>query len=58
MANPTVRSRRPFHYPDEDASSDEDDTPSIMDEQGSPPLFPRPPVPLHIPPPFPQAEPN
>lgn len=37
MATPTVRSRRPFHYPDEDASSDDDDTPSIMDEQGTPP---------------------
>lgn len=41
MATPTVRSRRPFHYPDEDASSDDDDTPSIMDEQGTP--LPNPP---------------
>lgn len=58
MANPTVRSRRPFHYPDEDASSDDDDTPSIMDEQGSPPPFPpslRPPS--LRPPPHPPALP-
>ncbi|KAK0740984.1 hypothetical protein B0T18DRAFT_432192 [Schizothecium vesticola] len=33
MSAPAVRSRRPFHYPEDNSSSSDDDTPSIMDEQ-------------------------